>query len=179
MGLFCDLIGLTDQEITKCETMTTVDIFTWVKNNQSEYWTDIDKAWHGLHYLLTQDGGERGLDFLLVGGKKLNSIEWDDIDNIRIPDLRAFSSDQLLHIHQRISEITEPMLCARYQPQKMMAAKIYPEIWKNNQGLLSTVLFQVFNVAPQRDYLLIQFRNLKKFLAKASSNNLGMLVKYH
>ena len=38
---------------------------------------DLDKAWHGLHYLFTgtDEGGNSPLDFLAVGGEEIGTIE--------------------------------------------------------------------------------------------------------
>ena|SRR5215831_3102813 len=122
---------------------------------------DVDKAWHGLHFLLTGTawGGEPPLNFIATGGEQVGEID------VGYGPARRFSAEQLTAIVRALDAISEDALRARYVPRKMADAEIYPDGWEpsddDDVGL---------------GYLLEHYASLKTFLAVGAARGLGLLV---
>ena len=124
--------------------------------------TDIDKAWHGLHYLFTgtADGGAPPLDFLLVGGKQVGNID------VGYGPARALSASATRAAHEALVRLDAAGRRARFDPAAMTRLEIYPEIWTPS-------------AADEDDplgYLVEHAAILKAFLAKAVRGNHGLLI---
>jgi hypothetical protein len=63
--------------------------------------TDLDKAWHGLHYMLTKSAweGEEPLNFLLKGGVEVGDIE------VGYGPARVFTSEEVHQINAALKPI--------------------------------------------------------------------------
>ena len=122
--------------------------------------TDLDKAWHGIHYLLTGSvwEGDGPLNFLIAGGETIGEID------VGYGPARCLKSHNVSEINAALSEITVEEFEVRFEPDKMMAEKIYPEIWnrKEENGNL--------------DYLVEYFVELKQFISKAAQNKMGLII---
>ena len=122
---------------------------------------DLDKAWHGLHFLLTGTAweGEPPLDFLVRGGRELGTID------VGYGPARVFSASETVAITSALDALEDNELAARFDPEAMLAAQIYPEIWSRD---------------PQEDdtlaYLLSSLETLREFLDHCEEQGLGMVV---
>lgn len=123
--------------------------------------TDLDKSWHGLHYLLTQTAweGRWPHNFLLAGGRVAGEVD------VGYGPARLMSVDETLQIHQMLQSIDEAWLRSRFNPQHMMQLEIYPEIWDRDPADDDTL-----------GYCLEYFEILKDFVAAAAQHQLGMVV---
>lgn len=123
--------------------------------------TDLDKAWHGIHYLLTGSewGGEPPLDFIVQGGTEIGSVD------VGYRPARAFRAREAAAIHTAIAPISRDILLARYQPVRMKDLDIYPNIW---------------DFDPAEDdafgYCADYFATLQDFLARAVAGRLGFVI---
>jgi hypothetical protein len=122
---------------------------------------DIEKAWHGIHYLLTGSdwGGEEPLNFLVGGG-----VEVGDED-VGYGPARAFTSDRVRQIDAALSALGLDELLTRYEGQQMDREGIYPHIWDRpdeEQG--------------SRENLAIRYEQVRQFVATLARDGLGMLV---
>ena len=97
---------------------------------------DIDKAWHGIHYLLTgsAESNESLASKVIMGGEDIG------------PD-RGYGPAQLLKPDEvkdiaRLLDATTPdALRKRFKPKEMTDAKVYPDIWvRDGDEALSYVL---------------------------------------
>lgn len=122
--------------------------------------TDLDKAWHGIHYLLTGSvwEGDEPQNFLLAGGETIGEID------VGYGPARCIKSDDVRKIFDHLSGITVEELKSRFDPDKMMANQIYPEIWDREED------------DGNLDYLIEYFEELKHFISKAVEFNLGIIV---
>jgi hypothetical protein len=120
----------------------------------------LDKAWHGLHYLLTGSAseGEPPLNLLLTadGGVELEGSLFTDYGPPRL-----YFSDFASRAHQALSALRDDELIGRY-PGEMQRLEIYPS----------------YGEAPDdgAEYLLGHLRTLREFLRKAASHQLGIVV---
>jgi hypothetical protein len=118
----------------------------------------LEKAWHGLHFLLTGSAGESGvpLGFLLEGGQEVG-----EDDGYGAP--RLFQPAEVQQINTALAPISDEELWGRFDPELMEAESIYPGIWDEDEEEL-------------RDEYLTYFRELKKVVAQAAEGEMGLLV---
>ena len=123
--------------------------------------TDLDKAWHGIHFLLTGTAwaGEPPLDFLVAGGQAVGA------EDLGYGPGRVFSSAQVRGIHAAVAAISDDELSRRYSPASMREADVYPDIWDRAPEL-----------DDAREYVMSYVTTLREFLTSASRRGLGMLV---
>ena len=118
----------------------------------------LEKAWHGLHFLLTGSAGESGvpLGFLLEGGQEVG-----EDDGYGAP--RLFQPGDVEQINAALAQISDDELWGRFDPELMEAESIYPGIWDEEEEEL-------------RDEYLTYFHELKKVVAQAAEGGMGLLV---
>jgi hypothetical protein len=119
----------------------------------------VEKAWHGLHYLLTGSADESGspLGFLVEGGQEI-----EDADGGYGPP-RLFTPEETRAIQTALAALTDDDLWSRFVPAEMNELGIYPQIWDEPESDL-------------RDEYLMYFRELKSFLDKAVAAKNGIMV---
>jgi hypothetical protein len=120
---------------------------------------DIDKGWHGLHFLFTgtADSGDEPACYLLRGGEDL-----DDEGQAR-----ALRPDQVRRFAEYLSTLNPAELTRRYDPARMAKLEIYPDaIWAR--------------LAPAedspREWLLECFSDLQRFIGRVAAANDGVVV---
>lgn len=123
--------------------------------------TDLDKAWHGIHYLLTRTAweGTPPLNLLAAGGRAIGDID------VGYGPARALSSREISDAHEALSQISDAELRGRFAPSEMMKAEIYPEIWDRDPADDDTL-----------GYLMEHVGTLRAFLRDASDERLGAIV---
>jgi Domain of unknown function (DUF1877) len=123
--------------------------------------TDLDKAWHGIHYLLTQTAwdGDAPLNFLVKNGQPVGDID------VGYGPARAFTAAQVQAIHAALAPLDGAFLKSRFNPDQMMKLGIYPEIWDRDPADDDTF-----------GYCAEYFTTLKTFVATAAERNTGLLV---
>jgi hypothetical protein len=122
---------------------------------------DLDKAWHGIHYLLTGTAweGRMPLAFLLAGGRPVGEVD------VGYGPARALTASETNAAHQALSRLADDELRRRFDPADMMRKKIYPEIWDS---------------PPEEDdtlsYLMENVQDLRGFLGETVQRGYGLLV---
>jgi hypothetical protein len=124
--------------------------------NASPKRISLEKAWHGLHYLLTGTAqeGSGPLAFILAGGQNLG----DDSEPIRY-----FAPNETSAINRAVTAVSDDNLWSRFNPQAMEAADVYPGIWDEDEEDL-------------KEEYLMYFGQLKKLIAAAAAQGHGLLV---
>jgi len=117
---------------------------------------DVDKAWHGIHYLLNaHDHDNEPLRWAIFGGEEFGADQ-------------GYGPPRLLHPEQvqRIagSLIDEAVLRARFAPQAMEAAQIYPQVIWVRDG------------SEALDYVVANYRELVTFYRAAAERGDGVLL---
>jgi len=123
--------------------------------------SDLDKAWHGIHYLLTQsaDDGLDSLHFLVGGGSEVGG------EDLGYGPARVFTAEQVRRIHAALQPVDDEVLRARYDPEEMTRLKIYPSIWDREPGSDDALA-----------YCQEYFNTLKTFVNQTAERRLGMVV---
>ena len=120
----------------------------------------LDKAWHGLHFLLTgrAEGGREPACFLLKGGTELG--ENDDVD------ARLLDTEQVQWFAEHLASLTTEELTRRFDPQRMTELRIYPDpIWKRPE-----------EEDEPRGYVLGAFADLREFVGSAAAAGDAVVV---
>lgn len=124
---------------------------------------DLDKAWHGLHYLLSGDASleDRPTDdplfFLIAGGAPIGDVD------VGYGPVRAIRSEQTQRIAQALAAVSVDQLRSRFDPAKMTELDVYPNIWES-EGMFAF------------DYVARFYPQLVKFVQRASADGRGLLV---
>lgn len=120
---------------------------------------DLDKAWHGIHYLLTGDHdiGEPPLNFIL-GGTQVGDVE------VALGPARAFSAEEVREIDDALRPVSAQVLASRFDGQRMYELEIYPMtgVWTKDD----------------LEYIVHYFESFKAFVAQAASRGMALIV-YH
>ena len=121
---------------------------------------DVDKAWHGLHFLLTGTAweGDPPLNFIL-GGEEIGE------EDVGYGPARGITNAELREVAAALEPITGDTLRARFDPAKMTALDIYPDIWKRPPEEDDTV-----------GYLLEYFELLKPFIVKGAADGFALIT---
>lgn len=115
----------------------------------------IDRAWHGIHFLLNGAAwaGDPPLDFIVRGGKDLGH------DDGHGP-ARGFSAVELKAISAALEPFIPGILRKRFQVQAMLDEAIYPNAW----------------TGEEREWLIDTYQQLKRFLYGGAERGLGLVV---
>jgi len=118
----------------------------------------LDKAWHGLHFLLTGTAYDSSslLGKAILGGRAVGEDQG-------YGPMRVVSPEQVKAIADVLSKVTPEELSARYDPAALDKAQIYPTIW-------------VRDGAEGLKYLLSFFGPLQAFYIKAAENGQAVVL---
>lgn len=122
---------------------------------------NLDKAWHGIHYLLTGAAweGEPPLNFLLAGGSEVGEEE------VGYGPARTFTAAETREVAAALARVSDEELRARFAPAEMMRLEIYPEIWDRDPADDDTL-----------GYLMAYVAELRNALGTAVARGHGLLV---
>ncbi|MAP95540.1 MAG: hypothetical protein CMK07_11370 [Ponticaulis sp.] len=115
---------------------------------------DLDKAWHGIHFLLTGEvwAGDNPKSFLITGGQMI----------LKDPPTRSFTSAETRQISDALSDYTIESLRAGYRPEDFKENDIYPALdWRSSD----------FD-----EYVLPYFKDLQEFLKVCVRDECGFLL---
>ena len=123
--------------------------------------TDLDKAWHGIHVLLTgtADAGDPPYDFLLIGGELVGDVD------VGYGPARVLTAAQTREVHEALSAVSDESLRQRFNPDEMIAQDIYPDIWARDEEDDDTL-----------GYLMDHVAILRGFLAQAVEQRVGIVL---
>jgi len=130
----------------------------WRPRDQGDEF-DVDKAWHGIHYLLTGSAweGSGPEAFIVVGGMEIGDVD------VGYGPARAFKSKEVREIADKLRGIEKEALMKACDKKKFFKNEIYPEIWDEK---------------PEScfGYVLEYFEDLKRFVVKAAENGKALIV---
>ena len=153
-GLLARLLGAKPVELSE-------DVPDLPKTDGEGIETDLDKAWHGIHYLLTGTAweGAEPLNFIVCGGTEVGDID------VGYGPARVFSSNDVKTIAAALRSLDDSAVRERFNPEEMMSLEIYPNIWDR---------------APEDDdtlgYCIEYLSDLRRFLADAANNSMGIML---
>ncbi len=143
------------EEMLKKAVMKKVEV-TKIIFGDDDAGLDIDKSWHGIHYLLNETvwEGEGVLSEAIIGGKELD-------EECGYGPVRYLLKGEVKLIAEALSEVNEEEMIKRFQPKKMESLDIYPSVWEGKEDL---------------DYLLGNYREMVKYYQEAAEKGNAMLL---
>ena len=124
---------------------------------------DLDKAWQGLHFLLTGTdmGGDPPLNFIYRPENWIGDVD------VGLGPARAVRSGEVRMIADELERLPPETLAERFDPEKMMELGIYPEIWDRDPAEDDTL-----------GYLLHHYGELRAFVRRAADGGRAMIVYF-
>lgn len=122
---------------------------------------DLDKAWHGLHFLFTGSDweGDFPQGFIATCGEPVGD------EDVGYGPARSFTPDEVEKIAKFLATQNEDVLRKRLDPKKMKELEIYPDIWDRADDL-----------EENWEYLAENFRTMKQFIAETAAKKMALLV---
>ncbi len=120
---------------------------------------DVDKAWHGLHWLLSgsAEPTEDPLGFIMGGAEVGQDISYGPA--------RAYTADEVRKIAAALAPIEAAELRSRFDGDAMSADGIYPDIWQRDPAEDDTL-----------GYLVTFYEPLKQLIAGAAQAGNGLVT---
>lgn len=142
----------------EARTLTPAKVVALLEETSDSRVLDIDKAWHGIHYLLTGSGEPtRDIGSLAIfGGREVGN-------DLGYGPARLLSPAEVKEVARVLKELSLEKLSSRYDPKKMEKLQIYPDIW-------------VRDGKDAFDYLAEYYRKLSVFYEKAAASGSAMLL---
>lgn len=155
MGMVACFTSLTPEALQELQDEPDlIDEFLNPDDGDSEppNYIDLDKAWHGIHYLLTgqAEGGPEPHSLAVFGGEEFGP-------EVGYGPARFLTAEQVSKVADALSQISPEALAERFNPKDMEAKEIYPDvIWvRDGQEAL--------------DYALEGYQQLQVFYRDAAS----------
>ena len=151
MGMYGEVTAATQDEFEQVSGGLFGRFFG--SRTATEDSVSLEKAWHGLHYLLTGEawGGQGPLAFLLSG---------DDADE---GGPRWFSTGETKKIHDALKAVSDDQLWSRFDADVMEDQDIYPLIWDEPEEEL-------------KEEYVMYFNDLKQVVAAAAASDRGLMI---
>lgn len=123
---------------------------------------ELEKAWHGLHYLYTGDveDGDEPAGFLVAGGEE---VEGDDAG---YGPPRVLAPEQVRAWADFLAGMSDEDLRGRYDPERMTELAVYPEVWQDDDA------------AGTVAWLLGHAGRLRQFVAEAAAAGEAITVQF-
>jgi hypothetical protein len=159
IGYFVALDQATLNEVKRAPDLLENYLFVGDGNDQPPPRVSIDKAWHGIHYLLTGTayGGTGPLSWAVFGGEAIG-------EDLGYGPARLLAPEPLAAVAAALKEIDVESFRSRYSPEAMEAAQVYPDdIWvrEGDEAL---------------DYLVSYYQLMVDFYAGAASRGDGAVL---
>lgn len=125
--------------------------------------TDLDKAWHVLHFLFTGSDweGDFPQGFLVSCGKPIGDVD------VGYGPARSFTPEEVQKIATFLDAQTEASLKAHVDWKKMEELDIYPSIWTEERKQ---------DWDDEWEYFLENFRTVKQFVKATAERKLALLI---
>lgn len=136
---------------------SSVQSFIYPEGEEGENSIDVDKAWHGIHYLLVGDswGGEPPLANVVLGGTEIG-------DDFGYGPARYLTADEVCAAANALKDISPDVLRSRYVASELAKNEIYPEIWDDPDD-------------DSVEYLASWYQTLRDYYLDAAAKNNAML----
>jgi hypothetical protein len=158
MGMYCSLYRLSLPDAYRLDRDPKLVVHLLNTEPTDGSYLSLEKAWHGLHYLLTGSAKESllPLSFILNGGSDIG------------PDLsygpaRLLSVEFVKDLDVSLKALTIDDIWTRFDPEKMSVDKIYPFIWDEVEEEL-------------KDEYGWYFEQLKGFVRDASNADQAIVI---
>lgn len=128
-------------------------------DNQNALSCSLEKAWHGLHYLLAGEAQNFNdpRAFIVAGGSEVPGSHGG------YGPARSFTHAETQQINSALSNVSDDQLWSRFDAHAMTSAGIYPEIWDEPE-------------ADLKEEYTLYFHDLKQLISDAAARGYGLLI---
>src|SRR5262245_53105613 len=163
MSMIGNFRALPDEELralfadqSRVEQLLYASFFGGSSNGRDEL--EVDKAWHGLHFLLpgTAWEGDFPLNFIAAGGEEVG-------DDLGYGPARALTSSDVQAVDAALEPLTRQELGERFDAGRMTELQIYPFGWSDDPD-------------GELDYLLDFYADLRAFVRRTAERGDALLV---
>jgi hypothetical protein len=162
MGMVACFAAVNLETLNKLkENPVEIEEYLYPEDGEEEppNYIDVDKAWNGIHYMLTgtADGGSEPLSLVVLGGEEIGA-------DLGYGPARFLTPQQVQAISAALTALGEEEFQKRFAPKEMEAANVYPEIiWvRDGQEAL--------------DYVMENYRPLVIFYSEAAARGDGVIL---
>jgi len=122
---------------------------------------DLEKAWHGLHFLFTGTAweGDEPACYLTRGGEDIGD------EDLGYSSIRVLDPERLRAFRGFLDGLSPEELRRRFEPRRMTELEIYPEVWDDES-----------EAKTELDYLLASFEALRQFVAETADAGDGAIA---
>jgi hypothetical protein len=122
---------------------------------------DVDKAWHGIHFLLTGTpwAGAIPWNFVVGGGTEIGDVD------VGYGPARGFKRSEVQAIAQALESLSPDQLAQRFDGKAMTAADLYPNIWDRPPDEDDTC-----------EYVTAYYEELREFVMGAANEGEALIV---
>lgn len=154
MGMIGTYLRVTDDELARLldEPDYFEELYTY-----EERQSDIDKAWHGLYFLLTGEADLDDIDRHSLGRTIFGGMVIEEETGTAY-----LTSTEVKDLTTRLHYIERDALESRYDTTRMNAHELYP--FERGWG------------SEEKQYLLEQFEELKAIFSSASQKQEGLIT---
>lgn len=163
MSMIGNLLRVTRTELEEyLKNSSLLEDRLYTENEEMDYQNpdDIDKAWEGILFLLTGNGIsaiDHPLAKVLFSGQLI-----DEDQDLGYGPGHYLTPEQVVDLNNQIYTITIADLKLKFDPKKMTALGIYPEIWEEGDDAF--------------DYLANNFLVVQKMYAEAVKNGEAIIT---
>ena len=163
MSMIGNFRALPDEELqalfanpARVEQLLYESFFGGLNGNGNEL--DVDKSWHGLHFLLTGSAweGTLPLNFIAAGGKEVG-------DDLGYGPARGLTGNEVRQIDAALQALPPAELGQRFDADRMTELEIYPFGWTQDPD-------------GEREYLLAFYTDLRGFVRRTAARGDALLV---
>ena len=157
VGYFTAIDGTTLEKVKADSNLITEILLPDDDENEPENTVDIDKAWHGIHFMLTSGAadGDGPLFWAVMGGEPIG-------EDMGYGPARILTPNEVFKISDALTALPIERFLTRFVPSAMTEADIYPEIWSEGQSSL--------------EYLVDNYRRLVAFYKEAAARGDGAIL---
>ena len=157
MSMIGNLLAIDDEELASLyvDPETVSDV---LYEKYSEQVFDIDKSWHGIHFLLTgeQYGGEPPLAHVVFGVSPIGE------EDVGYGPAMGTTAHSVFEIAEALAAVSDEDFRERYDESALNAADIYPQIWGEEEDAL--------------EYLFGYFKLLQEFYSTAAKDGKAVIT---
>jgi Domain of unknown function (DUF1877) len=156
MGMIGNYLIVTQSDLDRLyQGSESVSDFLYQKHQDDII--DTDKAWHGIHFVLTGDafGGEEPLANVVMGGVPIGE------EDVGSGPARGLTVAEVSAVAAALQNIDETEFRKRIDLETLAVNDIYPQVWTDEDDL---------------EYLASHFSTLRETFLKAAREGKAMIV---
>jgi hypothetical protein len=138
--MICNLVSVPDEEAQPLlsDPSAIYDLLDTLQ--ESEAMLSLETSWHGLHFVLTgtAEEGEPPENILVAGGEPVGD------EDMGYGPARVLDAGMVLHLDRVLGRISDEEFARRFDPARLDAAGVYPQIWDEPRQELLAVYGRCF-----------------------------------